>query len=550
MCDQSDSGERVGAIALVGFMGSGKSSVGTELAARLGWGFVDTDDLVEAAAGRTIADLFATDGEAAFRELEAAAVREAASRGRVVIATGGGVVLRPENVAALRTAGAVVLLATTPAAVWERIAHETHRPLLQAPDPVARIADLMDQRKAAYARAEYVVDTVGRSVAQVTDDVLAVVGIRTSLPGGQRMSHRITVDLGERAYDIQIGLNSRSQLPAELKRFGDVDHVVVVTSPALRALYGDDVAAGLRNAGLRASIAEMPDGEQEKTLATAGSLYDRFVDLRVERSSMVVALGGGVVGDVAGFVAATYMRGVRVVQMPTTLISQVDSSVGGKTAVDHPSGKNLIGAFHQPRLVLIDIATLRTLPDRQLRSGLAEVLRYAVIQSPELFALLEARMPAILAGDDSVLTEIVRKSVAIKAAIVEEDETESGVRGTLNYGHTFGHAIEAVTGYTRFLHGEAVAIGMACAAEMAAARGMVDRQFCDRQRAVINSAGLAAGCPSDIDLDAVVAAMKLDKKVKSGRVRFVVPTGVGSVEIRDDFSDVEARDAIAATIGV
>ncbi|MBT3268084.1 3-dehydroquinate synthase [Candidatus Poribacteria bacterium] len=361
------------------------------------------------------------------------------------------------------------------------------------------------------------------------------------------MKYRVRLDLGERSYDVAIGADVRARLAAELAALGGPAQVAVVTSPELRELYADEVAARLRDAGHDAWVAEMRDGEAQKTLATASGLYDQFIAQRMERSSIVVALGGGVVGDVAGFVAATYMRGVRLVQMPTTLISQVDSSVGGKTAVDHPMGKNLIGAFHQPKLVLIDIATLKTLPARQLRAGLAEVLRYAVIQSPSLFSLLQDRMPGILARDEDVLSEIVHHSVSIKARIVEQDETEGGLRGTLNYGHTFGHAVEAVAGYSRFLHGEAVAIGMACAAEMSAARGMVDREFCDKQRAILSTAGLPTSCPDDIDVAAVVEAMKLDKKVKGGRVRFIVPTAIGSVEIRDDFSDEEAAAAIEAT---
>jgi len=361
------------------------------------------------------------------------------------------------------------------------------------------------------------------------------------------VNHRIRVDLGERGYDIHIAPNARASLAAELGAVIDPTSIAVVTSPELRRLYADDVATALREAGHEAWVAEMPDGEQQKTLDTAVLLYDQFLANRMERSSLVVAVGGGVVGDVAGFAAATYMRGVPFVQMPTTLISQVDSSVGGKTAVDHALGKNLVGAFHQPRLVLIDPETLMSLPDRQLRAGLAEVLRYAVIQSPPLFELLRTRMRDILARDTDALTEIVYQSVAIKARIVEQDETESGVRGTLNYGHTFGHAIEAITGYTRFLHGEAVAIGMQCAAEMARSRGMVDDVFCARQRDLLVAAGLPASCPRDVDLGAVVDAMKLDKKVQDGRIRFVVPLAIGEVEMRDDFTDADARAAMEAT---
>jgi 3-dehydroquinate synthase len=263
----------------------------------------------------------------------------------------------------------------------------------------------------------------------------------------------------------------------------------------------------------------------------------------------VVALGGGVVGDVAGFVSATYMRGTPFLQVPTTLISQVDASVGGKVAVDHPRGKNLIGAFHQPRLVLIDVETLKTLPDRQFRAGIAEVLRYGVIESSEVFETLETGMGRILSRDPETLMDLVGECCRIKARIVEQDETESGLRATLNYGHTFGHAIEALTGYSRFLHGEAVGIGMVCAAEMAQARGILAPGFRERQRAILESAGLPTECPDELDASDLVGAMRLDKKVLGGRVRFIVPREIGGVEIRDDFSDEEAAAALRRVMG-
>ena len=230
------------------------------------------------------------------------------------------------------------------------------------------------------------------------------------------------------------------------------------------------------------------------------------------RDSFVAALGGGVAGDIAGFAAATYMRGVPLIQIPTSLIAQVDSSVGGKTAVDHPKGKNLIGAFHQPKLVVVDVGTLKTLPAREFAAGIAEVMRYGVIASEGLFRTLETRMADILRRDTSLMTEIAAECCAIKARIVEQDERESGLRATLNYGHTFGHALETVTSYKRFLHGEAVGVGMICAAEMSAARGLVDREFCDRHRALLHSAGLPSAMPSDVEPTAMVDAMKMDKK--------------------------------------
>jgi 3-dehydroquinate synthase len=357
----------------------------------------------------------------------------------------------------------------------------------------------------------------------------------------------VPVRLGARSYTIAIGEGALDGLSQRLGFARPGTQVAVVTSPTVAGLYGDTVVGSLVGGGFDAWVAEIPDGEQHKTLATTALLYDQFVERRMDRGSLVIALGGGVVGDVAGFAAATYMRGVGFVQLPTTLIAQVDSSVGGKVGVDHRRGKNLIGAFHQPRLVVADVETLRTLPERQFRAGIAEVVRYAVIASPSLFTTLETDMDVLLSRDGAFLTAVIAECCAIKARIVEEDETETGVRATLNYGHTFAHAIEAVTHYERLLHGEAVAIGMTCAAEMARAQGLVDRAFSERQRAILTSAGLPTSCPSDVDSADVVAAMSWDKKAVGGRVRFIVLDTIGHVAVRDDFSAEQARRAVEST---
>jgi 3-dehydroquinate synthase len=354
------------------------------------------------------------------------------------------------------------------------------------------------------------------------------------------MSYReIQVNLGDRSYPIIVGYNARYELPGWLEFVPPGTMVAVVTSPHVGGLYGDDIVANLNDAGFDAWVAEMPDGERQKTLATAGLLYDQFADRRMERGSLVV-------GDVAGFVAATYMRGIPFMQMPTSFIAQVDAGIGGKVAVDHRRGKNLIGAFYQPKLVVVDVGTLETLSERHYRAGIPEVLRYGVIASPSLFETLETQMEAILQRDPEVLTQIVTTSCSIKAHIVEQDETESGLRATLNYGHTFAHAIEAATEYKEFLHGEAVGLGELCAAEMAATRGLVERAFCDRQRAILASAGLPTHVPKRLNVARVVEAMFLDKKVVGGRIRYIVPTAIGAVEIRDDFSPQEAQAAIEA----
>jgi len=362
------------------------------------------------------------------------------------------------------------------------------------------------------------------------------------------MSEReTTVPLGDRSYQLVIGRDIRRELAGRLDFLGDGAKVAVVTSPELRRVYGDEAVERLSKAGFQAWVAEIPDGPGHKTLATASLLYDQFVERRMERGSLAIALGGGAIGDVVGFVSATYMRGISYVQMPTTLIAQVDASIGGMVSIDHSKGKNLIGVFYQPKLVLIDVAMLDSLPDRQLRAGIAEILRYAVIAAPHLFETLEIRMEAILSRDPQVLTALIVDSCAIKAHLIGQDETGRGVRATLYYGHTFGHAIEAVTGYGRLSHGEAAAIGMVCAAEMARERGMIGSEFCDRQRGILQAAGLATSCPGDVDAGEIVDAMALDENVVGGRIRFIVPTGVGATEIRYDFSSDEAERAITAT---
>lgn len=357
----------------------------------------------------------------------------------------------------------------------------------------------------------------------------------------------VRVELGERSYPVVVGRGVLRALPEYVAFLRPHASIAVVTSERLAELYGESVIATLRDAGYDAAITTIPDGETHKTLATASLLYDAFVERRLERQSLVLALGGGTVGDVAGFAAATFMRGISFAQLPTTLIAQVDASVGGKVAVDHPKGKNLIGAFHQPRFVLADIETLDSLPEREFRAGLPEALRYGVIASPALFESLEKRMNEALRRDPDILMDVVTESVRIKAAIVSADETESGVRANLNYGHTFAHALEAVTGYGELLHGEAVGIGAMCVAELARAKGLVSQSFCERQTAILASAGVPLCVPRHVRTEEIVDAMALDKKVTGGRLRFVVPRGVGSVEIRDDFTREQIMCSIEAT---
>ena len=352
---------------------------------------------------------------------------------------------------------------------------------------------------------------------------------------------RLRIHLGDRSYDILIGRGLLENLGASLPL--KPSRTLVVTHPHLRALYGERLLQGLNAAGIQPEFVEIPEGESHKTLQDAGRVYDFLLEHRYDRQSLLVAFGGGVIGDLTGFVAATYQRGVPYVQVPTTLLSQVDSSVGGKTAVNHPRGKNMIGAFYQPRAVIADLDTLQTLPEDEYRCGLAEIIKYGVIEDPDLFHYLEERVEPILAQDTESLSHIIETSCAIKARVVERDEQEARYRMVLNYGHTLGHAIEALTGYTRYKHGEAVAIGMVYAARLSRHLGYCPPETVQRIETLISRFGLPTGWP-DFPEEDYINTMRLDKKAHDEAIRFILVKDIGTVAIVDEV----APDALARVL--
>jgi 3-dehydroquinate synthase len=360
------------------------------------------------------------------------------------------------------------------------------------------------------------------------------------------MSARTSLDvyLGDRSYPIHIGPG----LLADESLWAKVlpqKTVVLVTNVTVAPLYAQGLTRAL---GARRVIeVDLPDGESHKTLATVSRTLDVLVANRIGRDAAVLALGGGVVGDMAGFVAACYQRGVAFVQAPTTLLAQVDSSVGGKTGVNHPGGKNLIGAFHQPTGVVADTDTLRSLPDRELRAGLAEVIKYGLIRDAAFFDWLEASIDALLAREPGALTHAIRRSCEIKAEIVARDEREQGERALLNLGHTFGHAIEAATGYSTWLHGEAVGAGMLLAAEMSARLGLFSTNAFQRTRALLRRAGLPAANPG-ITPEQMLHHMSIDKKVSDGRVRLVLLRGIGDAELTGAYAPAALRATLEAWV--
>jgi 3-dehydroquinate synthase len=530
-------------IVLIGFSTTGKTRVGSEVARRLGWQLADTDNRIVEMADKSIDRIFAEEGEGRFREYEKAALKEACSHDRVVIACGGGVVVDPANLELMSNSGIVILLEARPETIYHRLASNTGeevRPLLAGDAPMQNIRSLKEKRQALYDEAsDWTVRTDNLTIDEVCDEV-----IRGWHYGIRRIDSVFRADVDSRCsssvvitaigtYPISVGYDILDGLGMRLKD-ADLSGVVsVISDDNVYEIYGKRVEIIVKDAGYKVDSYVVPAGEQSKSLNVTAKIYDWMVERRVERGSAVVALGGGVVGDLAGFVAATYLRGLPLVHVPTSLLAMVDASIGGKVAVDHARGKNLIGSFYQPRLVLSDVETLETLPQRELTSGWAELIKHALILDADLFEFLDCQSQKLIELDKETTVEAVARSAAIKAGVVSLDEKETGLRTILNYGHTIAHGLEAASAYDRFLHGEAVSIGMMGAAMISQRLGLISRDIVEKQKAVLQKFGLPADC-SDIDSAKILQAIELDKKVKRNKVRWVLLEGIGKTAIRDD----------------
>lgn len=359
------------------------------------------------------------------------------------------------------------------------------------------------------------------------------------------MHRTVRVELADRSYDVHIAAGELAGLGEFAAEFSSIRQVVLVSDSTVAMLYGEKAMDSLMAAGLTSTLLQFPAGEASKTLATMGSLYDQLFATRpaVDRDCLVVALGGGVTGDMAGFLAATALRGLRWIQCPTTLLAAVDASVGGKTGIDHEAGKNLIGAFHQPLAVLMDVETLSTLPAQELRSGLAECVKHAMIRDATLLDFLQDNAEAIIRCQADAMVELIARNVAIKASVVSADERETSVRAHLNFGHTIGHGIEAALGFGRITHGEAVGLGMVAACAIAEEKGLVNASLRGRMETAMKALGLATR-RDGLDAGGIWRIMQHDKKARAGRLRFVLPTALGQVDIFDDVMDLQVRHAI------
>ena len=531
-------------VFLVGLMGAGKTTIGRILARKLGMRFIDSDHEIEARTGASIPWIFEIEGEDSFRRREAEVIADLTAQDGIVLATGGGAVLSAQNRQHLQQRGCVVYLRASVGSILQRTSHDKNRPLLQTADPRKKLEDLTAQREPLYREiADLVIDTGRPNVQSMVQTILAQLHARETASGARparrpdpvhsmNQAHRIalTVDLGERSYPITIGANLLAD-PALLARHVAGNKVAIVTNTTVAPLYLEQVAAPLRAAGREVIPVILPDGEQYKTWDSLMLVFDALLANKCDRKTTLVALGGGVIGDLTGFAAASYMRGVPFIQVPTTLLSQVDSSVGGKTGLNHPLGKNMIGAFYQPQAVLADTATLATLPARELAAGLAEVIKHGAIIDADFFDWIEANIGKLVARDPDALAHAIARSCEIKADVVRQDEREGGLRAILNFGHTFGHAIEAGLGYGQWLHGEAVGCGMVMAADLSHRAGLVDFATVARVKALVAAAGLPVAAP-DLGTARWLELMEVDKKNEGGAIKFILLKPLGSPSIQ------------------
>ncbi len=509
-------------IYFTGFMATGKSRIGEATAKMMGFEFIDTDKFIEARENQTVSEIFTSQGEAHFRSLELSAVREISARGSVVVALGGGTLTQPEAVKIIKSSGILVRLWAPLDILNERISRKNSRPLmagLSDEERKAKIAQMLKEREPFYSQADFSV----KSCEKISIDRLAQ-QIQAQIAAWNYRSVQVVTPSG--SYPIFIGHGIVQHFGAVLEGLSLETEYLLLTDQNVYNVQRDQIRELQRQVGA-CRLFRFPSGEKFKSLQTLNRLYTFMLRKGYSRKTTLLQFSGGVVGDMAGYGAASYQRGIPFIQIPTTLLSMVDSSVGGKVGVNHPLGKNMIGAFYQPKAVFIDLKTLETLPQDEYLAGLAEVVKYGVIWDKAFFDYLDQNIKALLNRDPDVLIYVVSRCCAIKAEVVSQDEKESGIRAILNYGHTFGHAIEKLTEYEKFSHGIAVSLGMRVAGKLATLQGLWSAADEQRQTHLLN----ALGMPQFFEVDKIEAwkAMGVDKKADKGTRVFILPTEIGKV---------------------
>jgi shikimate kinase/3-dehydroquinate synthase len=545
-------------IALIGFSATGKSTVARNIAEHLGWGFIDTDDEIVKLAGKAIPEIFEQDGEDEFRQLEREVLRQACQRQRVVIATGGGAIVDPRNQRLLLETSVIICLEAKPETIYQRLLQDslyssnpTVRPLLADDNPLERIKQLKACRQPYYAVADWTIHTDNLTLDEVGQE--AIRGWRYASRHDEIEKQRVEADLACRVvtatanYPVFVGWGLLDKLGEKMKQVGLSGVTNIISDEIVFSIYGDRIKRILERASFSVNCCLVPPSEATKNIGGAVKIYDFLIKHRVERNDVIIALGGGMIGDLAGFVAATFLRGLPWLQVPTSLVAMADASIGGKVAIDHARGKNLIGAFYQPCLVLDDVQTLTTLPRRELISGWAEIIKHGLILDAGFFQFLEDNAEDLIKLNPEITSKVIARSACIKAQIVTEDEKETGRRIILNYGHTVAHGLEAASKYERFLHGEAVAIGMIAAAKLSHRLGLLSLKAVERQKALMHKFSLPVGC-SGIALADVLAAMELDKKIQGKAIRWVLLEDIGKVVVRSDVPEKEVLSVLKEVI--
>ncbi len=517
-------------IILVGFMGTGKDVVGREIAAKTGMAFFSTDEFIELKENKTVNMIFDEFGEEHFRRLEKEAVLATKHLENTVVATGGGIIIDEENRQILQGVGEMVHLDAQLKIIEERLQDDLYRPLIRDQQNIRK---LYEKRKATYDCGKLTIDTSFRDPGAIADELIDRLHIQNRYIEVPR--NTINVRTEQKEYPVYIG-SGFVVSPEDFVGLLNLNssRVILITNPFVGTLFLSQLEDVLENYDIMPLHCIIPDGEQYKTATTVNRVYDFLLENKVTRHEPLIALGGGVVGDLCGFVASTYKRGTPLIQMPSTLLAQVDASVGGKTGIDHNLGKNMIGTFYQPDVVVSDVTMLLSLSDKEFRNGLAEVIKYSIIKDHALFSLLEKKYKEILDRDIFVLAEIVSRCVRIKSAIVEEDEKEEkGIREILNYGHTIGHIIEMITGYSEYSHGEAVAIGMVEEAKIAVQNGLLKKRDLEKIVELISLYGLPETLPEDVHSENIGTALLQDKKVRNEMIRLPLIKEIGCVTTKE-----------------
>ena len=518
-----------GNLILIGFMAAGKDTVAREIFARTGRACLSLDRLIELQTGRKITDIFRRYSEPYFRKIEKAALASVLDLKHIVLATGGGTVLDPQNRQRLKRMGLVVHLRAGFPALEKRLKHDRTRPLVR---DRAQIRRIFLARRGKYGFADRIIDTDGQTPARIADRIIEEAGMEKSSLGPTEKIIGVRVSGRTHPVIVADGIFSRASI---LKPFcKSLRRGVIVTNPVVGALYLDRAVALFRNLGIELSAFILPDGERQKNLDKVRGLYDLLVRKGFTRNDCLVSLGGGVITDLVGFTAATYKRGMKLIHIPTTLLAQADAAIGGKCGVNHAAGKNLIGAFYQPDLVACDPEILLSLPDDEFRNGLAEVVKYGFIAQARLFKRLEADPGSVMERGIGLLANLVGACAQLKRRIVEQDEREEkGRREILNFGHTIGHALERCAGYKRLRHGPAVAIGMVQEARRAVRNGALPGREQKRLQDLLERFGLPTAWPAGISRSALRRCIRQDKKIRAGRIRIPVPVRVGKITIKE-----------------